>query len=235
MPDDEAREVFLAPDYLRRMVEKGLLGRKSGGGFYKLEKKDGKKIFYTLDLGTLEYREKQKARFAEIEQGKTMDDLGERLRFLAFGKGKAGQAIWKILAATFSYSAMRVGEICDQAADIDRALRWGFNWELGPFETWDALGFRKVVERLRAGQAAPAQVGGRPLRAPAPRASTRSQDGALAEPHGRARQVSRRCRPTRAPGTSRSCAAATARSGATPAPACWTWARACWAWSSTPR
>ncbi len=149
VPDDEARDVFKAPQYLRAMVQKGLLGRKSGGGFYKLEKKDGQKVFYALDLNTLEYREKQKARFGEIDQGKTMDDLGERLRFLAFGKGKAGQAIWKILAASFSYSAMRVGEICDQAAEIDQAVCWGFNWQLGPFETWDALGFRKVVERLR--------------------------------------------------------------------------------------
>jgi len=150
VPDDEAREIFKAPDYFRTMVEKGLLGRKSGSGFYKLEKKGGQKVFYTLDLGSLEYREKQKARFPEIEQGKSMEDLAERLRFLAFGKGKAGQAIWKMLAATLSYSAMRVGEICDQAADIDRAIRWGFNWKLGPFETWDALGFRKTVERLRA-------------------------------------------------------------------------------------
>ena len=148
IPDDEARDVFLAPDYLRKMVEKGLLGRKSGAGFYKLEKKPEKK-FFTLDLETLEYRDKAKARFPEIDQAKSIDDLDERLRTLAFGKGKAGQAIWKMLAASFSYSAMRVGEICDQAAEIDQAVRWGFNWELGPFEVWDVLGFRKVVERLR--------------------------------------------------------------------------------------
>ncbi len=159
VPDDEARDIFRAPQYLRAMVEKGLLGRKSGSGFYKLEKKGGEKVFYALDLQTLEYREKQKARYPEIDQGKTMDNLAERLRFLAFGKGKAGQAIWKLLAPTFSYAAMRVGEICDQAADIDRAMRWGFNWQLGPFETWDALGFRKVVERLREdGRPLPAWV-----------------------------------------------------------------------------
>ncbi|RKZ18614.1 hypothetical protein DRQ50_03790 [bacterium] len=100
-------------------------------------------------METLEYRDKAKARFPEIDQAKNMDDLDERLRMLAFGKGKAGQAIWKLLAASFSYSAMRVGEICDQAADIDRAVRWGFNWDLGPFEVWDVLGFRKTTERLR--------------------------------------------------------------------------------------
>ena len=149
VPEDEARDLFIAPDYLRSMVDQGLLGRKSGAGFYKMEKRDGQKVFFTLDLEQLEYRDKQKARFAEVEQGRTMEDLGERLRFLAFGKGRGSQAIWKMLAANLSYSAMRVGEICDQAADIDRALRWGFNWELGPFETWDALGFRRTVERLR--------------------------------------------------------------------------------------
>ncbi|MCP4571000.1 MAG: 3-hydroxyacyl-CoA dehydrogenase [bacterium] len=148
IPDDEARDAFVAPDYLRKMVEKGLLGRKSGAGFYKMEKKPKKK-FYTLDLKTLEYRDKAKARFPEIDQAKSIDDLPERLRTLAFGKGKAGQAIWKLLAASFSYSAMRVGEICTQAAEIDQAVRWGFNWDLGPFEVWDVLGFRKVVERLR--------------------------------------------------------------------------------------
>jgi 3-hydroxyacyl-CoA dehydrogenase len=159
VPNDEARELFKAPDYLAAMVEKGLLGRKSGGGFYRMEKKDGARVFFTLDLDTLEYREKAKAKFAEIEQGKSIDDLGERLRFLAFGKGKAGEAVWKMLAASFSYAAMRVGEICDQAAEIDMAMRWGFNWKMGPFEKWDAMGFRKVTERLKAdGRPLPAWV-----------------------------------------------------------------------------
>ncbi len=148
VPDDEARDVFLAPPVVRTMVEKGLLGRKSGGGFYKMVKQPEKKLM-TLDLETLEYRDQAKAKFAEIEAGKSIDDLAERLRTLAFGKGRAGEAIWKMLAASFSYSAMRLGEICDNAAQIDQAVKWGFNWKLGPFETWDALGFRKVVERMR--------------------------------------------------------------------------------------
>ena len=185
VPDDEARDVFKAPQYLRAMVEKGLLGRKSGSGFYKLEKKGGEKVFYALDLKTLEYREKQKARYPEIDQGKTMEDLAERLRFLAFGKGKAGQAIWKMLAPTFSYAAMRVGEICDQAADIDRAMRWGFNWQLGPFETWDALGFRKVVERLRGeGRPLPAWVDA--LHAAGAETIYKEEDGTLMSPTARA-------------------------------------------------
>ncbi len=148
IPDDEARETFKVPEYLHRMVEKGLLGRKSGSGFYKLEKKPEKK-FFTLDLETLEYREKKKAKLPEIAMARGIDELDERLKRRAFGKGKAGEAIWKMLAASFSYSAMRVGEICDQAAEIDQAVRWGFNWKLGPFEVWDTLGFRKVTDRMR--------------------------------------------------------------------------------------
>jgi 3-hydroxyacyl-CoA dehydrogenase len=148
IPDDEARETFKVPDFLHAMVEKGLLGRKTKAGFYKMEKKPEKKL-YTLDLETLEYRDQAKAKFPEIAAAKNIDDLSERLKTLAFGKGQAGQAIWKMLAASFSYSAMRLGEICDQAADIDRAVCWGFNWELGPFEVWETLGFRKVVERMK--------------------------------------------------------------------------------------
>ncbi|MBU8869299.1 MAG: 3-hydroxyacyl-CoA dehydrogenase/enoyl-CoA hydratase family protein [Gemmatimonadales bacterium] len=148
IPDDEARETFKVPAFMGEMVAKGLLGRKSGAGFYKMEKKPEKK-FFTLDLKTLEYRDKGKIKLPEITAAKSIEDLPERLRTLAFGKGKAGQAIWKMMAASFSYSAMRLGEICDQAAEIDLAVCWGFNWDLGPFEVWDVLGFRKVVERMR--------------------------------------------------------------------------------------
>ncbi len=150
--DDEARDVFAPPAFLTAMVEKGLLGRKSGGGFYRMTRDDdGRKAILTLDLGSLDYREKAKASFGELAQAKTMEDLPERLRFLAFGKGRASEIVWALLAPTFSYCAMRVGGICDDAAAVDRAVRWGFNWTLGPFEVWDALGFRPVVEKLREG------------------------------------------------------------------------------------
>ena len=148
VPHDEARECFRAPDFVRTMVERGLLGRKSGGGFYKMLKEPEKKLL-TLDLGTLEYRDQVKTKFPELEAARSVDDLPARLRQLASGEGKAGKAIWKMLAASFSYAAMRVGEISDSAAQVDQAVCWGFNWKLGPFETWDALGFRAVTERLR--------------------------------------------------------------------------------------
>ncbi len=148
--EDEARQVFDSPSFLRGMVEKGLLGRKSGSGFYKMVKTpEGKREFFTLDLNTLEYRDKQKAKFPELEIAKTTEDLGDRLRLLTFGRGRTAEIVWKLLAPTFSYCAMRVGEICDNAMAVDQAVRWGFNWDLGPFEVWDELGFRRVVEKLR--------------------------------------------------------------------------------------
>jgi 3-hydroxyacyl-CoA dehydrogenase len=149
-PDDESHDMFEAPDFLQKMVAKGLLGRKSGAGFYKKVKGDGGSTIRTLDLETLEYREGKKATFAELEMLKSIDDPVERLQKLVFGKGRAAEATWKMLAATLSYAAMRVGEICDDVSAVDRAIRWGFNWTLGPFEAWDALGFRTVTERLKA-------------------------------------------------------------------------------------
>ena len=147
-PDDEGREVFTAPEFLERMVEKGLLGRKSGAGFYKKVKGAEGSTILTLDLATLEYREREKASFPELEALKSVEDPAERVKKLVFGEGRAAEAAWRMLAATLSYAAMRVGEICDDVSAVDRAIRWGFNWTLGPFEVWDALGFRTVTERL---------------------------------------------------------------------------------------
>jgi 3-hydroxyacyl-CoA dehydrogenase len=149
-PDDESHDMFDAPDFLKRMVDKGLLGRKSGAGFYKKVKGDAGSTILTLEPDTLEYREGKKAAFSELELLKSIEDPAERLRKLVLGKGRAAEASWKMLAPTLSYAAMRVGEICDDVSAVDRAIRWGFNWTLGPFEVWDALGFRTVTERLKA-------------------------------------------------------------------------------------
>jgi 3-hydroxyacyl-CoA dehydrogenase len=150
VPDDESSDVFAAPEFLEKMVEKGLLGRKSGAGFYKKVKGAKGSEILTLDLATLEYREGKKASFSELEPLKSIEDPTERLAKLVSGKGQAAEATWKMLAATLSYAAMRVGEICDDISAVDRAIRWGFNWGMGPFEVWDALGFRSVTERLQA-------------------------------------------------------------------------------------
>jgi 3-hydroxyacyl-CoA dehydrogenase len=149
-PDDESHDMFTPPAFLARMLEKGLLGRKSGAGFYKKVKGDDGSTILTLDLDTLEYRKQRKASFPELEALRPIEDTVERIRKLVFGKGRAAEATWKMLAATLSYAAMRVGEIADDISAVDRAIRWGFNWTLGPFELWDALGFRDITERLRA-------------------------------------------------------------------------------------
>jgi 3-hydroxyacyl-CoA dehydrogenase len=148
-PDDESREMFVAPPFLRKMVEKGLLGRKSGAGFYQRVKGPNGGVL-TLDLETLEYRGEKKASFPELEALKSIEDPAERLAKLLSGRGRAAEAAWKMLAASLTYASLRIGEICDDISAIDRAVRWGFNWTLGPFELWDALGFRAIAERLQA-------------------------------------------------------------------------------------
>ncbi len=148
-PDDPSRETFVPPGFLVEMTEKGLLGRKTGGGFYKMIKRPEKKLL-VLDLETLEYRGQRKPDLPELGKLKGIDDARERIRALVGGEGRAATAAWKLLAPTLSYAAMRLQEIADDADTIDRAIRLGFNWEVGPFEVWDALGFRETVERLRA-------------------------------------------------------------------------------------
>ncbi len=148
-PDDESRDMFVAPEFLEQMVAKGLLGRKSGAGFYKKVKGPDGSTVLTLDLDTLDYREGKKASFPELDALKSIDNPAERLKKLVLGKGRAAEAAWKMLAASLSYASLRIGEICDDVSAVDRAVRWGFNWTMGPFEIWDALGFRAIAERLQ--------------------------------------------------------------------------------------
>ncbi len=144
--DDESRQTFVAPDFFVMMVKGGLLGRKSGAGFYKKVKQE----ILVLDLDKLDYREAIKPDLPELQELKRLDDAGVRVRTLLEGSGRSADLAWKFLAPTLSYSALRLGEIADDASTIDRAIELGFNWELGPFALWDALGFRKTTERLRA-------------------------------------------------------------------------------------
>jgi 3-hydroxyacyl-CoA dehydrogenase len=146
---------FESPTYFVKMVERGLLGRKSGGGFYK---KVGKDIL-AIDLQSLDYREQAKPDLPELKALKGLDDPARRVRTLVDGGGRAGELAWNFLAPTLAFSAQRLGEIADDASTIDRAIELGFNWELGPFRLWDALGFRETTERLRAdGHGLPAWV-----------------------------------------------------------------------------
>jgi 3-hydroxyacyl-CoA dehydrogenase len=144
---DEERHVFEVPAYVRAMVEKKLLGDKTKGGFYK---KEGDAIL-TLDPKTLTYRPKGgDEAIAKVTKALSkIEDVRERVRKLVASEGKAGEFAWKVLSSSLAYAARRIPEIADDIAAIDDAMKWGYGWDLGPFETWDALGFRATVERMR--------------------------------------------------------------------------------------
>jgi 3-hydroxyacyl-CoA dehydrogenase len=147
---DERSDLVL-PDFFKQMLERKWLGDKTKQGFYKKTKKDGKSEVLAIDWKTLEYRPSQRPKFPALEMAKTVDDLPERLRtLLAPSKDKAGIFLWTALSELWTYAANRIGEISDSVVEIDRAMKLGFNWEMGPFELWDAAGVAKTVKRMQA-------------------------------------------------------------------------------------
>jgi 3-hydroxyacyl-CoA dehydrogenase len=160
LPDDPEREIFVMPDFVTKMIERGLLGNKTKAGFYQRRKGDGdKREIWTLDTATLDYRASQKVKLPSLDMAKNIEDTRERLRTLTWAKDRVGQFLWKTISKTLTYTADRIPEIADTVVEVDRAMRWGFNWELGPFEVWDAMGVEKSVARLKEdGRAVPANV-----------------------------------------------------------------------------
>ena len=151
LPNDEAKDVFVLPDFVKKMGENKWLGDKTGQGFYKKVKgADGKSEIQALDLNTLEYKPSQKVKFATLELTKTIDKLADRFKVLVSGKDKAGEFYRLSFGSLFAYVSNRVPEISDQLYKIDDALRAGFGWEMGPFETWDALGVQAGVDLAEA-------------------------------------------------------------------------------------
>jgi len=131
---------FEMPAFVKAMIEKGMIGEKAGQGFYKrLKTKDGSEIL-TLDPATLEYRPKQPARLASIEAGKSIEDTGERIKALFHGKDKVGEFLRETLGPTLEYTAKVTPDIAYSPDDVDRVMRWGFGWELGPYAMMDAIG-----------------------------------------------------------------------------------------------
>jgi 3-hydroxyacyl-CoA dehydrogenase len=143
------------PSFFHKMLERKMLGDKTGGGFYKKVKGSGEDERLALDWKTLEYRPRQKAKFASLEMAKNVDDPAERLRALLGGTGKSKskskdeQFLWAVLSDLWNYSANGVPEISDTVLEIDRAMRLGFNWDMGPFELWDAAGVEPTVQRMK--------------------------------------------------------------------------------------
>jgi 3-hydroxyacyl-CoA dehydrogenase len=147
---DERADLKL-PDFFKQMLERKWLGDKTGGGFYKKVKGAGEGDRLALDWKTLDYRPLQKAKFGSLELAKNVEDTGARLKSLigGAGKGKDEQFLWAALSDLWTYSANRIPEISDSVLEIDRAMRLGFNWELGPFELWDAAGVDATVARMK--------------------------------------------------------------------------------------
>jgi len=155
--DDEAHELFKLPDFINTMMENKWLGSKTRQGFYKKIKNDaGKSEILTLDLDTMEYRSKKRAKFATLELTKTIDKPIDRFKILVGGKDKAGKFYRKNFAAMFAYVQNRIPEISDELYRIDDAMKAGFGWENGPFEIWDAVGVEKGIELMKAEGAEPA-------------------------------------------------------------------------------
>lgn len=153
--DAEEKATFVIPDFMRRMVENGWLGQKAKQGFFQ---KQGGEIL-ALDTETMEYRPRRKLKSASYEAAKVQKSYKEKLRTLVYGQDAASQFVWSVLKRTLLYTAERAGEIADDIVNIDKAMKWGFNWQTGPFETWDAIGVAKSVARMEAeGETVPAWV-----------------------------------------------------------------------------
>ena len=145
LPREEDRRAFALPAFVAGMIERGLLGDKAGQGFYrKTRGAEGTEIL-TLDLATMTYRPQQPARLPELEIARSISDTGARIRDLFFGKHKTGELLRRTLGPTLLYAAKVAPEIAHDIDDIDRAMRWGFGWDLGPFELWDAIGVEEVL------------------------------------------------------------------------------------------
>jgi 3-hydroxyacyl-CoA dehydrogenase len=174
--DDEGQAMFVMPEFITKMIENKQLGRKTKAGFFKREKgPKGDNIDYTLDWKTGQYRLKAKLDAPSLKVTRGIHDPGARIKALVNAPDRAGVFAWRITRDGLAYSSRRLGEISDTIVDIDNGLTWGFNWELGPFEIWDALGVQDTVKRMKAEGVEPAPWVGEML---ASGAKTFYRDGA---------------------------------------------------------
>jgi len=149
LPDDPQRAIFRPPAFLKKMVENRMLGEKTKQGFYKRTKVDGKRTILVLDPDKMEYREQEKVRIDSLGKAKDIDDPGERIKTVVYADDRAGKFAWRTMSESLLYTAERIPEIADDVVNVDNAMKWGFNWELGPFEAWDAIGVQESVERMK--------------------------------------------------------------------------------------
>jgi 3-hydroxyacyl-CoA dehydrogenase len=148
--NDEQNHLFELPEYISKMVSNNWLGSKSGQGFYKKSKdENGKKQILSLDLNTLEYKIAEKVKFPTLEMAKPIEDLKQRTKMLLMGMDKAGAFYRQIFGGLFAYVSNRIPEISDDFYKIDDAIKAGFGWELGPFETWDLIGIEQGLKLIK--------------------------------------------------------------------------------------
>lgn len=158
VPNDEAKDSLKVPEFVNKMIANKWLGSKTEQGFFKKVKGEGgKSEIHALDLKTLEYKPSQKVKFAALEATKPVDDLRQRLKMLIAAKDKAGDFYRATLFPLFAYSSNRIPEISDELYKIDDAIKAGYGWELGPFDTWDALGVDATVKAMEQAGNKPAQ------------------------------------------------------------------------------
>jgi 3-hydroxyacyl-CoA dehydrogenase len=149
-PDDEKRDMFAPPDLITTMIERNLLGEKAGGGFYKKSRdKEGRREILSLDYTTMEYGLQEKVKFPSLEAAKNIPGTANKIKSLYYADDIAGEFTFRNMSETMIYSAGRLPEIADDIVNIDNALKWGFAWRMGPFETWDILGVRKSTSKMR--------------------------------------------------------------------------------------
>ncbi len=148
--DDEARESFVIPEFVNKMIEKNLLGKKTQSGFYKTDlTPEWKKIRKVINPVTFEYAEYDAPDFSCLAEAKKAATLPEKMKAVLYGDDKGAKFAWKAVADNLIYAANRIPEISDTIVDIDNAMKWGFNFEMGPFETWDAIGVKESVEKMK--------------------------------------------------------------------------------------
>lgn len=151
VPNDEERESFKIAPALDEMAKRGWLGNKAKIGFYKEVRGASGREFWALNLQTMEHEAPKKVRFDLVGKARKIDDVRERLRFIIENASidRSGQLLSEIILKTIAYAARRIPEISDRLIDVDRAMRWGFGQQLGPFEVWDALGVRKTADLMK--------------------------------------------------------------------------------------
>ncbi|MBO8156791.1 MAG: enoyl-CoA hydratase/isomerase family protein [Bacillaceae bacterium] len=148
--EDQEKEVFDVPGFMKKMQEKGWLGQKSGQGFYLKKRGEKGSVIYELNPETLEYEERKKLKTKATEMAKQEKGSRRKVKALVSAKGdRAGDLLWSIFKPVLIYSAELLGEIADDIPAVDQAMKWGFGWELGPFESWDAIGVKSSVERMK--------------------------------------------------------------------------------------